>query len=483
MIPDSLIIEMKDRLKDSFYPTYKEHIVNSESVLFEDFLNVIMQEVLDEVENLIEVTSEIVYTYVRRRSTTKKRWVAKELSKAENFYREVEIVAKSLYEDTLKGDSNKFHDIYGYHTYEELREGRIKELQEWADEHEHHTCHFMYIKYKPEKQIITAMINDIKYILFNEIYLKCPKGKQSAIPSLPISMSKLPIDYSNRVKISDNRIVENGKEQYYLNKYYIDDETVLESRLNADILKTGVLDTVLKTLNSTDIQTFLYCMSLRDENFYLSREIIVDIGEIVKNVFGSDGKKNYIAIKESLYRMQYLNSGLIDSSLRGFTVKIFDNVEIYPAKGTNRETAKIIANIDIVNDYIKEQTVSMYKDAIDRLRLESSKVAIFPIQRERIKVATNTEEGSRLFLTTNFNFFRGILYFSNKRKKENIKTIEKMLEEIIENEIAIKGYERKGDIFTLEFYPIGKQERKDLLNPQNIKQILETSTEQIKLPI
>lgn len=483
-LPDSLIVDLKKRVKELFEETYLKCLSSTEEE-FDIFIESIFNEVLDEVDNLIEVTNDTVYTYVKRRMMTKKRWANKEISKQENMYNEVEISAKVLYEHTLSGKPEKhqiFHSLYGYDTYEELKEGRPIELKKWAEDHEEPICKFIYITFKTKKQILTAICNDIKYIVFNEIYSKCPKGKQSAIPSLPLSMSQLPIDYTSKVKV-ENKLVENDQAEYFLNKYIIDDNTVLESRLNAEILKTGVLDTVLKTLNSTDISVFLYCMSLRDENFYTTREIIVDIGDIVKNVFGSKGQKNYIAVKESLYRMQYLNSGLIDNSLRGFTVKIFDNVDIYSTKETKRETAKIVVNIDIVNEYIKEQTVSMYKDVIDRFKLESSKVAIFPIQRERIKVATNTEEDDELFMQTNFNFFRGILYFSNKRKKENIKTIEKMLEEIIENEIAIKGFERKGDTFILEFFPISPQERKDLLNQKKVNQIMEASAEQIKLPL
>ncbi|MCA1064583.1 hypothetical protein QTG56_23540 (plasmid) [Rossellomorea sp. AcN35-11] len=473
-IADSLIAEITDYATNLFKPIFNEHITSSKYKSFEMFLNETIQEILDELNSLVEVTNETVYVYINRRLSTKKRWVSKELKSKSLFYNDIEVVAKTFYERQIKKDSEKFYNSYGFHTFEELRSSIVNELHEWSKDHEQHVSQFKYLETKTSIQIIKGMANDIRYIMYKEIYQKCPKGITSAISSLPLSMSSLPIDYTNQAKIQNTEAVKVEQGEYYLNKYYIDDHTILESRLNAEILKQGVLDSVLKTLNSTDINVFLYCMSLRDDTFYNTREIIVDIGDIVKNIFSSRSSKNYTAVKESLYRMQHLNSGVLDQSLRGFTVTIFDNVQILPSEEGDKETATITVNKDIVGQYVKEQTVSQYRDIINNFQLDTSKVAIYRIQAERIKASLNTKDEYPI-LEVNYNFFRGILYFSNKKKRVNIQTIQKMLDEIVANDIAIKSYERKGDIFTLEFYPLSPKEKRELVSEQNAKEIVNSS--------
>lgn len=466
-ILDSFLSNVRENVFITFKPVYLKYISSKEEEI-DYFFDSLIQEVIWEVDSLIEVTQETVYVYKKRRQTTKKRWFNKDIQEQKSFFKEIEIVAKSLYEDLLNDNPEQFHKIYGYHNYEELKAGRLIELQKWANDMEAHITNYRYLKDKTKKQILTALSNDVKHMVFSEIYRKCPKGRQGAIPSLPISISQLPIDYTNRVKINSQQIVTSGSEEYMLNKYYIDNETVLESRISVEILKSGVIGKVLKLLNKKDIDTFLHCMAVADENFFSTREIIVDIGDIVKNVYSTDGKNNYMSVKESLYKMQYLNSGVIDKSLRGFTTKIFDNVDIY-STGLNKETAKVVVNIDIVNEYVKKNTVSIYKEVIDQFKLDSSKIAIFSIQRERIKIDATTPPGQQLLFYTNINFFRGILYFSNKKKRENIKAIEKMLDEIVENRITIKKYERIGDKFTIEFYPISETEKRDLIGHQEMR--------------
>lgn len=433
---------------------------------FDEFLLSIINEIMIEIDNLMEVTYDNVYIYQKRRATTKKRWYKKEIDEEVGLYKEVNIVAKTLFEDTLKGDIETFYQIYKCNTPDDLRELRLKELESWMKDDSTPLSHFKYIKDKTQRQIISALSNDIKYMFYKEIYEKCPKGKHSNISTLPISISNIPIDFTNRAKMNTNNVIDDGKEKYFLDKYQISDTRILESRMNVEALKRGMVKEVLKWLNAKDIEIFNYCMSvaLVDEDFYRTRQIIVDIGDIVRNVYpGNDSSDSYRSVKESLYRMQYLNSGIVDESLRGFTTKLLDNVEIFP-NSNGKETAQIFVNIHIMNQYIQNNTISNYSDVINNFKLSTSKIGIYSIQRERIRIATSQPDAEELIFETNYNFFRGIFLFSNKRKRKNIETIEKMLDEIVENEIAIKSFERKGDKFTLVFYPISEQERKDLIN-------------------
>lgn len=129
----------------------------------------------------------------------------------------------------------------------------------------------------------------------------------------------------------------------------------------------------------------------------------------------------------------------------------------------------MIVNNNVVNDYFMDRTVKLYKDVIDKVESDASKVLLFRLQKERVRCSM---EGTDIF-DTNMNFFRRTLYFSNKRRNENIKMVEKALNEIVSHNIMLKSYKRDKDMFRLEFYPmterdlIGEEANKDYLNGFN----------------
>lgn len=101
----------------------------------------------------------------------------------------------------------------------------------------------------------------------------------------------------------------------------------------------------------------------------------------------------------------------------------------------------------------------MYTDVINNLKLESSRILIFRLQKERINCYTE----NKTTFNTDLNYFKRALYLTNKRKDRNIKVIEKALDEIVEHKVTLKSYKRRGDMFELEFYPITEREKRDLL--------------------
>ncbi|WCK57715.1 hypothetical protein PP175_27140 (plasmid) [Aneurinibacillus sp. Ricciae_BoGa-3] len=472
-IPDSTMQNIWDNVNGSLEKKYNQYLYSGNGIEFQTYYNKTLTTIFNtlDLEHLFEVTSDTLSPIVKRRQKTKKRWLDRELNSEGLFYKEIEVVAKGLFEQ-FQDEPEKFKAVYQCDTYEELKVKRLAELRTWLEMDDIPVSDFPYLKDKQRFQIQKAFDNDIEYIALKLIKEECPFGMQSAIVALPNSMSNIPIDFTNRIRMNQNPILSQGKDQFFSDMYHIDDNTVLESLVNVEILRTGVIASVLKTLNAMDVKIFLSVMTKQDENFFTTREILVDIGDVVRDVYTSDSQKSYMSVKESLLRMAHLQSGLVSDTLRGFTVKIFDNVDIAKATNSDKEVAKIVVNIDIVNQYIKNQTINMYRDRIDRFELDSAKIAIFPLQRERIRCSMITKPGKPLVFQANINFFRGILYFSNKKKRENIKIIEKMLAEIKRNEITLKDFHRQGDTFFLEFYEIDNRERKDLLNYKETRVLL-----------
>lgn len=465
-IPSFILRDIIDEITNKLEAIYNKYVYPSKKIQFKDYANDIIDETLKEIENLVEITNENLYPVKKRREMTKKRWFQKELEEGENscFYQEIEVVAKGLYESLKDTEVEKFKIVYGYNSYEELKQAKIEEMKKWANDDDAPQSYFPFIKGKKPSQIEKAIYNDIKYIIIKTIKEKCPKGEQNAIYATPLSITQIPIDHSNKVKFNPSSLIRKSNDEYLIDIYYVDDHRVFESYLNIESLQEDLLQRGLKLLNATDMNVLLYVLSLRDEQFYLTREIIVEIGDIVRNVFGTDGKKNYRAVKSSLVKLENLELRATDSSLRNLKVTFFDRAYIYISSDTKKEVARIIVSQDILRQYVKNQTINIYKHIIDKFQLNSSKILITSLQRERIRCDAIRKENEPLIFRTNLNFFRGVLYMGKKRRKEQIQVIENALDEIVSNNITLKSYERNGDNFILEFYPFSEQERMDLLN-------------------
>lgn len=475
-VPASVIRELNTDLLTSFASVYQGFVYPSETIEFASFADEILTEVLNDLVDVVAMSKQNIEPIVRNIFQTKKRWVQSELARKSKFHEEVEILAQGIYEQ-FKDEPDKCKQLYGFDTYPELKQSRIDEMHTWAVNSDLPLSSFRYLSGRPPYAIKAALRNDITHLILKTIYEKCPNGLNSAIVEMPHSLSKIPIDYTRRGQFKDTTVVERNEEKFFRDVYYIDDSTFLENLMNVEILKTGVINTVLKRLNATDIQVFLYVLSLRDEKFFYTREVVVDIGDVVRHIFVSDSQDNYDSVRASLFRMAFLYSGALDASKRGFSVKLFDNVSILPNDG--REVARILVNTDIVTEYVKNQTIKLYKEIIQRFHHDSSRIAIFPLQRERIRCDSTTPSGEPLIFRTNFNFFRGILSMSNKKKVQNMKVIETMLDELIKNDIAVKSYQRKRDNFTIEFHPISAKERHELLDNSGL--LLDSQFEQMTL--
>jgi succinate dehydrogenase flavin-adding protein (antitoxin of CptAB toxin-antitoxin module) len=462
-ITEDMIYEINNEIKDSFEAIYQKYLQPKKKMEFERYFHSITEDTWEELRNLMEVTKETVYAIVKKREVTKRRWVQNEYKedKLTGFQQEVAMFSY-LYDKYKDTDLSSFERITGARTVEEAEAKEKRALEEWEKNHEILVCDFPYFKFKKTNQIHSAIINDAKYLIIKKMKEKYPKGEQGTIVSMPNSITKFPYDHTNRVKINQLSIEDS---QYYKEVYFINDKTRFESRLNVEALQEGLMQENLKLLNSSDHQILFYLMSLKHEALYQPIPMVVEIGEIVRNVYLTDGKKNYLTVKESLIKMDYMEVRVIDeSTLRSTKVEIFHKVTIEVDEVTKKEVARIIFSEDLIHEFVKNQTVSIYKQIIDRFKLNSTKVLIYPLQRQRIYSASIEQEGNRILYNTNLSFFRGALVFGSSKRGTQIKMIENALDEIIENKITLKWYERKGDNFLLEFYPFTEKEKRDLLS-------------------
>lgn len=451
-----LELSIKETLKKREELIQKIEVAISSTI--EQFILNTISEIRNEYKDFSQVNEDSLNTIESRIKKTKYRWVKKEIEEGMGLNIDIEIVARNIYENYGK---EKFELIYEVSSIEKLRELKIEELKNWAKDRDKLLIDYLYLDSKSKYQVSTALANDIKLLAINLILEKKQSQKHSYIAKLPHVMSNVPYDATNKGTLSLDEIKDNdGNIVRYVNRYMIDDEKTFESLVDAKALKYDFMGGMISALNGNDFSIFLYLISRADNDFYLSREIIVPIRDIVLHRYGdNDSIGSYMSVRDSLFKMQHLTIGVVDSSLRGFTLKLIDNIDIY--KADNKEMVRVIVNIDIVEQIVENNTINMYEDVINNFKLQASRILIFRLQRERIALTLKNDEPLRK--EVGMNFFRGVLYFSDKKKYRNIKLVENALDEIVSNNITLKGYERIGDRFMLEFLPITKKERDDLL--------------------
>jgi succinate dehydrogenase flavin-adding protein (antitoxin of CptAB toxin-antitoxin module) len=456
-------IEQIDReVIEQFKAYYQKFLYEKKQLPFETYYYSVTAETWDEVQNLMQVTKDTLYPITKRRQVTKNRWGKKELEGGitSGFHQEVDVVDKTVFERLKEANSDiLIIQNFKHNTFEEHRENQLKELKEWMENEELPTCEFPYLKYKSWTQIEPALVNDIKYCIIKEIKDRYPTGERVEVLTMPNSMTNLPYDHSNRNKMQSMEIVKNQ----YIREIYINDNTVFETRLSVEALNEELMRENLKLLNALDHQILLYLMSSRHEALYQPIPMVVDIGSIVKDVFKTKSQKNYMAVKGSIVKMSHMQVSVYTETLLSTNVKIFHNAVIGKDEVTQREVARIIFSEELINEFVKDQTVSIYKKIIDQFTLNTSKILIYALQRQRNSFVSSDEVGN-MYFQTNLNFFRGVLFIGTSKRSVQVKTIEKALNEIIKSNITLKSFNRKGDNFILEFYPFTEEEKRDLLN-------------------
>ena len=125
-------------------------------------------------------------------------------------------------------------------------------------------------------------------------------GEKSVVVGAPDVIGLIPIDHTNRVKINVDNIVKKESKAYFSNKYVVDDDFAVESLMDVDILKKGVMVETLKILGWNDMDIFFILLSKRDDDFFITREIITDVGSIVKEKYSFRSEQNYQSVRESL---------------------------------------------------------------------------------------------------------------------------------------------------------------------------------------
>lgn len=398
--------------------------------------------------------------YNRKRiNQTKKRWVKSAIKdyKSPSSKKPKELLAEyEFFKDYFsKFGAPSLKDTYQKETPEEIISDRIEELKKWSEDKNSLLSNYRYIRSKTKTQIEKIIFDDLLILIGDTIMKKYDGKVQNMIIEEPSTFVDYPIFSNNRGKLQlSNEEIKEDEGDYYYNDYAPSNKYTLRTlvpKMYADGKNlVGILD-------DTDREIFSQVMKQRSGIFATQRRIFVSIGQIVKNSFKSDGIENYKLVESRIYKMFNMRFK-IQRTENSIGFGIFDYVNIDYENGW---TAEITINDTIHQEYLKKQTIRMYKDVLKNLELPISKSLIFILQKERFLCHSEQQSYVQEYP---YSFFTHKLRFKSRSKGENFKILAAALDEIKHHKVAVKDFKFNGDTIQIEYIEVTQYEIEDLIH-------------------
>jgi hypothetical protein len=410
---------------------------------------------------------QLLQTITRTRRYTKKRWLDVNIKNSAKVLNDVLDQATVTYNSSIIA----FKLAYKVKNLDELKNDMNKaqliideKLLSWCKDD--NTClgDFNFLEGKTKQQLIKAFQSDFNFIVLT--YLKNVLHTNASM-SMPMVMSDLPVDISGRRKIpvSDMNcvtIVVNNKEMtYYLDVEQFKD-TQISTFVTAKYIQQYCLDNAFKHINALDKKILSCILSKRKSDFFETNKITIDISDIVKSVFSSDGSKNYKTVRASIDKMesidmQYTIKGKIGLKSRIFTEVVENESELVK---TNKSSNIVTISVStlIVLELMSKQTITIYGEQISGISPEAFSL-VCSLQGRRMK--QHSENNDILDDILPYSFFQVRFRLGDKRKKRNLGALKLLFEELQRNKILIEKFSQVADNFSIKYYPMTAKEIKN----------------------
>jgi hypothetical protein len=450
-----------------------EKYINKYNELFSDnrdyasFVRDLSYELLNKI-NLSDAveynTEQLLHLLMRTRRYTKKRWVDSELKNSSKFLIDITDQATVIY----NRDAVAFKLTYKVTTLDELKEDMAKlhkltddNLIVWSKDDNSCFVDFEYLKQKKRSQLVSAFESDFNWIVLN--YLK--KNLDTDIGmSMPIVISDIPVDISGRRKVSLSdmdrvTVLVNNKEVIYYHDIDKYKDAQISTYVDSKYVKKYCLDNAFKRFNALDKKIFSYILSKRKSNFFETRVITVDIIDIVRYIYASNGVKNYNTVRESIEKMKSIEMRYTINNHTGILSSVFIEV-IYDDRELGNtsqfgNTATITVSSLIVDQLMEAQTIIIYGEKVEEMSPEEfSLVCVLQSRRMR----QYAEKINLIEDILPYSFFQVRFRLSDKRKIRNLSTIKSLFKKLQRMNILIKDFSQVADTFHVEYYPLTEKE-------------------------
>lgn len=414
----------------------------------------------DEILKIKKVT-------IDNRGKTKSRWITKLEDEISAYLDNNQLIDKL----SISGELDlarrnfemfmlaKFKDLYGVSSINGLIQLRRKQIEEWKKNDD--IVMFPYISGKLQYQINNAIRLDFLFHIINIAISDYDSNFKSAVAERPRTLDIYPIFSAE----SHGELLQLDQydEQLSFNDYAISDNLTLRTIIGKN--QEGCLSIAKPySFDHRDSIMLDYIFAKKDEQFISKKLITVDIGDLVKFVCKSKSSDSYRDIEQRIIKIaNYKIQGIIkeeDNEDTLFALNFFEKAFIRTDPSTKKRYATIVLS-DTLHQEIIEGNVSLfYYRQVKLLENPTSKVIIYPLQKERLQHCT---EAIGYIGKYYYSFFRQHIRFRSKRKTANLKLIEASLQEFKEKQLIIKQYKMLPDGFEIEFTPVPEFERADLM--------------------
>lgn len=379
---------------------------------------------------------------------------------------------------------DKFEPTFGSKTFDEYLKNSSNELLEWALNNDLYISNFKYIKelFTPTK--IKNLIKKDLDLLFYKFILRYDDRNNIDIYS---NYSFFPSKYIGKVLMdpSNKKTTEQKKGNTFSYVHIPDDDKNIKIT-TVFVAPEDTLESVasVNVYNLHDFNIIKSLIKLSDNDFFTTKTVICDLGDIVELTFKNRNNVSYNIVYNSLKKITSFRSIYENKDTKEFNSfdiykayitpknnydeeepledKTSNNVLNYEDLKTNKYrklSVRVVFSDQFINSLI-ESSILLNDDITKNYKLNMAKALILPLMNERYKLINEDNFNVKL----GYSYFNSVLTLGRSNKSRNLKSIESALTEIHSSGKIIKSFYRQKDFFYIEFFPLSKEERKSILD-------------------
>lgn len=466
-IEESLDKDLKAVFDDTLgkKETLKKYI---NSILYNNFIKASIND-LSVVENYLDQSTikEIVRYHDKQRKGTKKRWYNKLIKDLSSSNPNPLLEELTLAENYINMYGEKqFKEVYKLSSIEELKETRLKTIQEWVDNADKDISSYIYFKANKSITLQKNLNIDFIYHIAKIILNKWDGDMQNIQYLIPDIMYEYPVisDGRGKIKASKDTIVQ-GKIEYLYNDYTTEKGTtrILVNKSKDD----SSMD--LSAIDPTDQLLVSVILTHRNIDFLNKKFITLNVYTLVSEVYKSRSISNLESIKNRITKLTNMRVNFFrkgnETNIPDVVYGIFSGYEYLNEEQTE---IKILLDENLYKKIIENQVKRTFKKRIQNLEIPLSQVLVYLLQDERIQWHIKGKQKTVL----DYSFFKNRVRFRYRMVSKNMKIIAEALLEMKNNGIIVKNFEEYSSGFMIDFYPVTENEMKDILTYQNDNNIL-----------
>lgn len=430
-----------------------------------ELVDITLQEFLKDETGRTEIKN-IHTTQLRMRRQKRSRWrnTARESVK-------IDITNKKnafhyLLEQRNVISAIQFKKLYGSSDINKVIEKLLLEIDEWQAKSSSYLIDYPLISTLTKNQLYKALKNDLFINLVDIININFEGSIDTFIRRKPDALIDMPLfspaTYSIPLKESLDALTAG---------LFHSEDMEIEISLPKNLEEPNSDSKKFKVLDPKDNQILLCLMNNIKSDFYDSKQVMLDVGTIARELNPRPNAKHYEMVVTRLYNMSKINFiyKTRENDGTGIAFNIFDSIQIDKGPDGHRYCKATFGNV-LADAIIKEKMVGVTLRNYNALELDLSKLLYHALQRERIRLSMTTPDNKSDALLCkhyDYSFFQRTVLFKQKRKDKNIALIKQTLNEFQEKGIAIHHFTVHNNNFDIYYFPLTPDEKADLFMEYN----------------